>query len=86
MFLKVALFIFAGVWLLRGLARFFLGNLVKQAQRQQQQFNEQQQSGYGRQSQPKDGNVNVRMSPQKKNKKSLENFKGGDYVDYEKVD
>lgn len=83
MLLKVALFIFVGIWILRGAARFFLGNLVKQAQRQQQEFHQQRNTSYR---QPTDGNVNVRVSPQHKNKKSSENFKGGDYVDYEEVD
>lgn len=81
--LKIALFIFVGAWIFRGVARLFLGNLVKQAQRQQEQFREQQNTTYNR---PSDGNVNVRMSPKKKGKKSSENFKGGDYVDYEEVD
>ncbi len=81
--LKIALFIFVGAWIFRGVARFFLGNLVKQAQRQQDQFRQQQGSSY---QQPKDGNVNVRVAPERKSKKSSENFKGGDYVDYEELD
>jgi len=80
--IKIALFVFVAGWLLRGVARFFLGNLVKQAQRQQQ-FHQQRQTSYSR---PKDGNVNVQVAPKKKSKKSSENFKGGDYVDYEEVD
>lgn len=84
--LKIALFILAAMWLFRGVARFFLGNLMKQAQQQQQQFNQQRQSGYNQQAKPKDGNVSVQFSPKKKEKKSSENFKGGDYVDYEEVD
>ena len=84
--LKIALFIFVGAWIFRGVARFFLGNLMRQAQQQQQQFQQQRQSGYSQQAKPKDGNVNVQFSPKKKGKKSSENFKGGDYVDYEEVD
>ena len=70
-------------WLIKSAFRYFFVNLIKQAQRQQEQFRQQQNSSYSR---PTDGNVNVRTAPPKKSKKSSENFKGGDYVDYEEVD
>jgi hypothetical protein len=82
---KFALFAFAAWWIFKSVARFLFGNLVKQAQQQQQQFNQQRQSGHSQQAKPKDGNVSVQFSP-KKDKKSADNFKGGDYVDYEEVD
>lgn len=81
--IKIGLIFFAIYWIFKGVARFFLGNLIKQAQRQQEQFKQQQNSSYSR---PSDGNVNVRNTPQKKGEKSSQNYKGGDYVDYEEVD
>ena len=84
--IKFLLFAFAAWWLFKNVARFLFGNLIKQAQQQQQQFNQQRQQGYRQQAQPKDGNVSVQFSPKKKEEKSSQNFKGGDYVDYEEVD
>lgn len=83
---KFLLIAFAAWWIFKSVARFLFGNLIKQAQQQQQQFNQQRQSAYKQQAKPKDGNVSVQFSPKKKEEKSSENFKGGDYVDYEEVD
>jgi len=84
--LKFFLFAFAAWWILKSVARFFFGSMIKQAQQQQQQFKQQRQSGHSHSAKPKDGNVNVQFSPKKKPKKSSENYTGGDYVDYEELD
>lgn len=48
------------------------------------QFNKAQQQFYGQQKPPRpDGKIDVDFVPQKKSK--TENFKGGDYIDYEEV-
>lgn len=39
-----------------------------------------------RSTRPSDGNVSVEHAPKKQSPKSADNFKGGDYVDYEEVD
>jgi len=41
-------------------------------------------SGYNRSSKPKNGNLNVDYKPESTSDK--EDFKGGDYVDYEEVE
>ncbi|MBO3699466.1 DUF4834 family protein [Roseivirga sp. E12] len=79
--LKFILFIVVIGWLFKGVSRFFLGNLYKQAQQQQYSGNRQRTQT----AQPKDGNVSVEYAPKKKTEKSADNFKGGDYVDYEEV-
>ena len=80
--LKFILFIVVFGWIFRAISRIFLGRLYKQAQ-QQQQFTRSQQRQTKR---PADGNVNVDFSPaEKKKPKSSDDFKGGDYVDYEEV-
>lgn len=80
--LKLILFIVVIGWIFRGVSRFFLGNLYRQAQQQQFSGNQQRRQT----TQPKDGNVSVDFTPKKTTKKSADNFKGGDYVDYEEVD
>lgn len=80
--IKLILFIIVFSWIFRAISRIFLGRLYRQAQ-QQQQFSKHQQRQHKR---PADGNVNVDFSPaQKKPRKSSDDFKGGDYVDYEEV-
>lgn len=80
--LKLILFIVVLNWLFKGVSRFLFGNLSKQAQQQQFSGNQQRRQS----AQPKDGNVKVEYAPKNKNEKSAENFRGGDYVDYEEVD
>lgn len=81
--IKFILFIVVFGWIFRGISRLFLGRLYKQAQ-QQQQFSQADRRQHKR---PSDGNVNVDYAPQnKRGEKSADNFKGGDYVDYEDVD
>ena len=63
---KFLLFAFAAWWIFKSVVRFLFGNLIKHAQQQQQQFNQQRQSGYKQQAKPKDGNVSVQFSPKKK--------------------
>jgi len=78
--IKIILFIVVFSWIFRGVVRFLSIGLFGQAQ--QQQSNRQ----YQQQKRPSDGNVHVDYAPkQNSNKKSSENFKGGDYVDYEEV-
>ena len=69
-------------WIFRGVSKFLLGGFVKQAQQRQAQQQQDQQT------RPSDGNVNVKFSPNKKSKsqKTSDDFKGGDYVDYEELD
>ncbi len=82
--LKFILFIVIAGWILRGVLRLFTVGLFGQAQQQQRNFNGGQQS---QQQRPRDGNVNIDYAPKdQKPKKSSDNFKGGDYVDYEDVD
>lgn len=79
--IKIILFVIVFFWILKGVSRFFLARFVKQAQ-QKQQF----QGGQQRQNRPTDGNVHIDYAPKKPKKKSSDQFKGGDYVDYEEVD
>jgi len=79
--LKAILFFVVFSWIFRTVSKFFLGNVVKQAQQKQAQQQNYQQT------RPSDGNVNVKFSSDKKSKsaKSSDDFKGGDYVDYEEL-
>ena len=80
--IKFILFILVAGWILKAVLRLFAVGLFGQAQQQQQRnFNGGQQ-----QQRPKEGNVNIDYAPKdQKTKKSSDNFKGGDYVDYEEV-
>lgn len=82
--LRILLFGFVFWWILKGISRFLFGSLS------QQQANQRNFNGGGQQRQkqaPRDGNVNIDYAPKdQKTKKSSDNFKGGDYVDYEEVD
>ena len=79
--IKIVLFIIVGAWIFRGVARMLLKPFMEGAQRRGPQQQTRQQS------RPKDGNVDVNFAPKKgSQKKSTENFNGGDYVDYEEVD
>ena len=84
---KFLLFFFITLWLISRLARFavriFLGRAAKQAGERgytyQRTYHTQQKK-----SSPRDGNVNIDYVP-KESKSMQDNFKGGDYVDYEEV-
>lgn len=79
--IRFILFSLVITWVFRGISRFLSGSAFGQAQQQQRNFN----GGNGKQ-RPSDGNVNIDYAPkQNSTKKSSENFKGGDYVDYEEV-
>ena len=83
---KFLLFAFVAYWIFKGVFRYFFGNMIKQAQQQQQQFRQQQSQANSRKSRPAGSNVDVEMNAQKKKpRKSSENYKGGEYVDYEEV-
>ena len=76
---KFLLFTFIiGYVIIKGIGFFFRailgGSTMNQYSNQQQQ----------RQQRPSNGNVNVDYVP-KDDKKSKENFKGGEYVDFEEV-
>lgn len=80
MLLKVFTFIIVVGFIMRLLSRSLLGRIYKQAQQQQRAAQQQQ-----KRARPADGNVNVQPAPVQKSQKSSDNFKGGDYVDYEEV-
>lgn len=79
---KIIVFIIVVGFVMRLLSRSLIGRLYKQAQQQQRNMNQDQQ----RSTRPSDGNVSVEYAPKKQSSKSADNFKGGDYVDYEEVD
>jgi len=70
-------------WLIRSILRGLFGRVVKQAQ--QRNFQQQQ---HQQQSQRRSGSgMNVDFNPRKSRKdKTSDEFKGGDYIDYEEVD
>lgn len=81
--IKLILFVFVFSWIFRAVVRFFSVGLFGQAQ-QQRNFNGQRQ--YQQSKKSTDGNVNIDYAPKSNTgKKSSENYKGGDYVDYEEV-
>jgi hypothetical protein len=79
--IKGLLFFFVFVWIIRSVLRFFLGGLFGSGQ---------QRSFHQRTHRPQEangGNVHVNRSPNKSRKnKTSDDFKGGDYIDYEEVD
>ena len=80
--IKGLLFFLVFSFIFRTISRFFFGSVIRQAQQQQQQRHSQQ---YQR-TRPSDGNVNVDFAPKESRKqKSSDDFKGGDYVDYEEL-
>lgn len=80
MLIKFIIFIIAFGFIMRLLSRSLIGRIYKQAQQQQRAAQQQQ-----KRARPADGNVNVQYAPAEKPSKSSDNFKGGDYVDYEEV-
>jgi predicted lipid-binding transport protein (Tim44 family) len=79
---KIIVFVIVVGFIMRLLSRSLIGRIYKQAQQQQRNMNQDQQ----RSTRPSDGNVSVEHAPKKQSPKSADNFKGGDYVDYEEVD
>jgi uncharacterized protein DUF4834 len=75
---KIILAFIVFSWIFKTVSRFLLGGFVKQAQQRQAQQQHQQ-------TRPADGNVNVSGKVDPRKKKSSDNFKGGDYVDYEEL-
>ena len=81
--LKFLIIFFGGLWLIMTVSRFFLRSLFGRAQ--QQQFRQQQQTQHRQRR--SSGDINVDYSPNKGRKnKSSNDYKGGDYIDYEEVD
>jgi len=80
MLFKIILAFVVFSWIFRLVSRFLLGGFVRQAQQRQAQQQHQQ-------TRPSDGNVNIEFSSNKKSKgqKTSDDFKGGDYVDYEEL-
>ncbi|OEK05939.1 hypothetical protein [Roseivirga misakiensis] len=81
MIFKVITFVIVLLFIFRLISQSFIGKIYRQVQEQQRNSHYDQ-----RKSRPSGGNVNVEYAPSKKNPKSSDNFKGGDYVDYEEVD
>ena len=75
---KFLLLLFVFFFVIARVGGFFLRLLFGGMQRTHQT---QQQHRSGHNQQPKDGNVNIDYVPQEKAKK--DEFKGGDYIDYE---
>lgn len=77
--LKGILFFVVFSWIFRTVTKFFLGGVIKQAQQRQTQQHQQ--------TRPADGNVHVKFTSKNKSKeeKTSDDFKGGDYVDYEEL-
>ena len=83
--IKGLLFFIVFVWIMKGISRVFLGGLFRQAQ--QRGFQQQQQQGPSAQQRPT-GNIHVNQSPNKESRKNKtsDDFRGGDYIEYEEVD
>lgn len=77
--LKFLLPILIFYWVFRSVGRF-MSRMMNGGQRPQN-FSGGQQT----KKPPVGGNVNVEYAPTKKSPKSSDDFKGGDYVDYEEV-
>ena len=79
--IKLILFIIVFSWLFRTISKILLGRFYRKVQ-QEQQFSKQRQT-----KRPADGNVDINFSDSgKKNRKTPDHFKGGDYVDYEEIE
>lgn len=77
------LIIFAIVfWVIRSVFRFLSAGLGSA----QEQRNFSGNRNYQGSRKTSKGDINIEYAPKKKSKKSSDNFKGGDYVDYEEVD
>ena len=76
--LKFLLPVLIFYWVFKSVGRF-MSRMMNGGQ-QPQNFSGRQQP-----KRPIDGKVNVEYAPTKKSPKSSDNFKGGDYVDYEEV-
>lgn len=78
--LKFLLFFFVLSWIIRNVLRFFIGGLSgsqQRTQQAQQQYYQQRQN---------EGKIHVDSTPKQKKPKSSDQFRGGEYVDYEEVD
>ena len=80
--LKFLFFVILIGWIIRNVLRFCVGGLFSNASQQQRATGGQQQQQHR---QP-DGKINVEYAPKDKKDKSSDNFRGGEYVDYEEVD
>ena len=83
--LKFIFFIILIGWIIRSVLRFFIGGLFSSASQQQQRAAGSQQR-YQQQYRQPEGKINVEYAPKDKKEKSSDNFRGGEYVDYEEVD
>ncbi|MCE7993903.1 MAG: DUF4834 family protein [Roseivirga sp.] len=73
---------FLGLWLVKSILRGVLSSLFGSVQ--QRSFNQQRPTG-GQQT--RSGNVNVNQPPRQSRKdKTSDDYKGGDYIEYEEVD
>jgi hypothetical protein len=77
--LKFVLYFFLISWIIRSVMRFLAGGLFGTSQQRTAQGNQQQAP-------PKnDGRIHVEYAPKDGKKKNSDNFKGGEYIDYEEV-
>lgn len=75
--LKFVLYFFVISWIIRSVMRFFMGGLFGTSQ---------QRADHQHYAPPKnDGRIKVDYTPENKKGKSSDNFKGGEYIDYEEV-
>lgn len=79
--LKYLMIFFLGLWLVKSILRGVLSSLFGSVQ--QRNFNQQRQPG----GQTRSGNVHVNQPPRQSRKnKTSDDYKGGDYIEYEEVD
>ena len=77
--IRFILYFFVISWIIRSVMRFLAGGLFGTSQQRTTQGNQYQAP-------PKnDGRIKVDYAPENKKGKSSDNFKGGEYIDYEEV-
>ncbi len=78
---KGLLFFVVFVWIIRSVLRFFLGDIFRAAQ--QRSFHQQRQQA---EQHSRTGGMHVNQPPKQSRKnKTSDDYKGGDYIDYEEV-
>ena len=78
--LKYILMFFLGLWLIRSILRGLLVRVISRAQ--QRNFRQQQ----SQQRRARTGDTHVDFNPGSRKNKTSDDYKGGDYIDYEEVD
>lgn len=82
--IKGILFFVVISWIIKMVMRLFLGGVVRNAQEKGSQQQQQRQASQ----QSRTGNIHVNQPPDKNSRKNKtsDDFRGGDYIDYEEVD